>query len=144
MDDSPGDVHHPDDPHDDAFADAALDPEFSNEAAWIEAGTAKRGQPLAFSTPPSDPNAPTESRFLTDWVDQHRESTYPANPSYPHGSAIDVALDAAHACRVQLPWPAARCGLWVVTCRACGYAISLTTAGRADDPRSVRMPCKRH
>jgi hypothetical protein len=82
------------------------------------------------------------ARFAIDWVDQHREASYPADPTYLNGSAIDVALDAPRACRVELPCPAARCGLWVVTCRACGYAIALATAGRADDPRSVRVPCR--
>jgi hypothetical protein len=132
-----------DDPHDDPFADAPPDPEFTAESAWLDAGTATRNQPMAFSTP-SALGAAGESRFLTDWVDQHRVTTYPANPSYPRGSSIDVALDAPHACRVQLPYPAARCGMWVVTCRVCGYAIALTTAGRADDPCSVRVPCRGH
>lgn len=84
----------------------------------------------------------TEPRFLVDWVDQHRETDRPADPNYPDGCAIDVAMDAPHACRLELPCPAARCGLWVVTCRACGFAITLATTGRSDDPRSLRVPCR--
>jgi hypothetical protein len=137
-------VEQLDDPHDDPFADRPPDTEFTNEGAWIEAGTMRRTQPRVFAAPPADANLATESRFFVDWVDQHRESRYPADPSFGHGSAIDVALDALHACRVELPYPAERCGLYVVTCRACGYAISVSTAGRADDPRSVRIPCKPH
>jgi len=137
-------MEHVDDPHDDSFAEAPPDPEFTNERAWIDAGTMRRGQPLMFSTPATpDPDAPSaESRFLVDWVDGHRTSTYAADPSYPAGVAIDVALDAPKACRLELAYPAARCGMWVITCRRCGFAISLSTAGRADDPKSVRVPCK--
>jgi hypothetical protein len=142
QDDSPDDADHLDDPHDDSFADAPPDPEFLNERRWIDAGTAKRGQPLVFAEPVEAIAAVGTARFAIDWVDQHREASYPADPTYLNGSAIDVALDAPRACRVELPCPAARCGLWVVTCRACGYAIALATAGRADDPRSVRVPCR--
>jgi hypothetical protein len=134
-----------DDPHDDPFADAPDDPEFTNERCWERDGSMRRRQPVAFTIPPAslDPDAPiAEQRFTLDWIDQQRVSPYPADPTYPEGCAIDVALDAGRACRVELPCPAARCGLWVVTCRACGYAIALATAGRADDPRSVRVPCK--
>jgi hypothetical protein len=130
-----------DDPHDDSFAGAPDDPEFQNEVCLAEAGMMRRGQPLAFSVPVPDTPA-VESRFLVDWSDAHRETRYPADPSYPNGSAVDVALDATRACRVELPYPASRCGLWVVTCRVCGYAIALSTSGRRDDPRSVRVPCR--
>jgi hypothetical protein len=145
QDDSPDDADHLDDPHDDPFAGAPEDPEFTNERAWIDADTMRRGQPAAFASalPSLDPDAPTAApRFLVDWIDQHRESPYPSDPAYPNGSAIDVALDAPRACRVELPCPAARRGTWVVICRECGFAIALATAGRADDPRSVRVPCR--
>jgi hypothetical protein len=136
-------MQYADDPHDDAFLDAPPDPEFQNERTWIEDGTMRRGQPVAFNPPPLDPDAPSvESRFLIDWVDQHRVSLYPADSSFPNGVAIDVALDAPRACRVELIYPAARCGMWVITCRACGFSVALSTAGRADDPRSVRVPCR--
>lgn len=119
------------------------DPEFENERAWVEAGSMKRGQPVAFTAPSLDPDAPVvESRFLVDWVDGHREATFAADAAYPDGTAIDVALDATRACRLELPYPAARCGLWVITCRRCAYSIALATAGRRDDPRSVRVPCR--
>lgn len=130
-----------DDPHDDSFADAPPDPETENEQAWMVAGSMQRGRPAAFSAAVSDPDA-VESRFLVDWVDLHRYASHPADPSYPNGSAIDVALDAPRACRLALPSPTARCGLWVITCRVCGYSIALNTAGRADDPSSVRLPCR--
>lgn len=119
------------------------DPDFENERACVEAGSMQRGQPAAFTAPVSDPDAlPVESRFLVDWCDGHRESTYPADAGYPNGTAIDVALDATRACRLELPYPAARCGLWVITCRQCAFSIALSTSGRADDPRSARLPCR--
>lgn len=134
-----------DDAPNDGIDDAPNDG-FDNERAWILRGAMHRDQPTAFSSPPPyDQAAPqAESRFLVDWVDQHRETPHPADPAYPAGTAIDVALDAMKACRVQLAYPAARCGLWVITCRVCGYAIALATAGRADDPCSVRVPCRLH
>lgn len=133
--------HRADDPHDDPFADAPPDPECSNEDAWVRAGTMRRGQPIAFATSGAIPT-PGASRFSIDWVDGHRAATYPADPGYPCGIAIDVALDAVRACRAELPWPAARCGLFVVRCTLCGFAIALATAGRPDDPRTVRVACR--
>jgi hypothetical protein len=119
------------------------DDTFHNEAEWVRTGFAQCNQPAPFNTPRA-PASPQTSRFLVDWVDRNRETTHPADPAYPHGSAIDVALNAMKACRVELPYPAARCGLWVMTCRQCGFSIALATAGRPDDPRSVRIPCKLH
>lgn len=118
------------------------DDDFDNEQEWIARGFMRRGQPARFDTIAAPTRA--SSRFLVDWIDLHREATHPPDPTYPHGCEIDVALDAAHACRLELPCPAAGCGRYVVKCRACGFAITLATAGRADDPRSVRMPCKPH
>jgi hypothetical protein len=132
-----------DDPHDDPFADAPPDPERGNEDAWVQAGTARRHQPARLAESAANP-APGASRFGVDWIDGHRAATYPADPGYPNGVAIDVALDAVRACRAELPYPAARCGLWVLRCTLCGYAIALATAGRKDDPRTVRLPCRPH
>jgi hypothetical protein len=117
--------------------------EFSNEESWMAAGVMRRDQPAPFERPAEDAPA-VESRFLVDWVDQHRTSERPPDPTYPSGCAIDVALDAMKACRLELPWPAERCGIYVVTCRACGFSIALKTTGRADDPRTLRVPCKLH
>jgi hypothetical protein len=138
MRDTPND----DDPHDDMFA-GTVDPEHVNEAAWVEAGWMRRGQPVAFAAQQETAAAPSPgARFSVDWIDGARVATYPADPSYPDGQAIDVALDAVRACRVELACPAAGVGLWLVVCRGCGYAITLSTAGRADDPKSVRLPCR--
>jgi hypothetical protein len=119
---------------------------FQNEQAWMDAGAMRREQPPAgLFRPESLPQAdgvPAARRFTVDWIDSHRKATEPADPTYPDGCAIDVALGAPQACRVELPYPAAHLGMWVVVCTKCGFAIALATAGRADDPRSVRVPCK--
>lgn len=66
----------------------------------------------------------------------------PSNPAYPDGVALDAAgLDAPAWCVVELPYPAAECGYWLITCRLCGLQVAATAAGRRDDPRSVRLPC---
>lgn len=51
-------------------------------------------------------------------------------------------IDVPESCRVALPYPAKRCGAYVVTCRICGTRTGVTTAGRADDPRSLTVSCK--
>jgi hypothetical protein len=133
--------------------------ECGNESAWIGAGTMRGEQPKAsLSGSRGLSMADTGRGFTVKWIerreasrdggpaslDGHREASLPPDPAYPNGAAIDVALDAPRACRVELPCPAARCGMWLVVCRECGFAIALGTTGQADDPRSVRVPCRLH
>ncbi len=82
------------------------------------------------------------SKFIVEWNDHGREPKCAPNPEYPSG--IDVpALDPdAKACKVSLPYPARRCGYYVVECKKCGIRVGCTTAGRADDPRSITINCK--
>ena len=61
---------------------------------------------------------------------------------YPEGVHITDA-DAGKGCRFILPYPAPRCGALVVECETCGKRVALTVAGRPDDPRSLRMTCKK-
>lgn len=75
------------------------------------------------------------------WIDDGREPQFPADPSFPDGIDIDVSKGNA-SCHTPLPHPAKRCGVWVVTCTHCGAKAVVTTAGRADDPRSVRIACR--
>ena len=119
-----------------------LDPQFGNEQEWMARGFMRRELPVAITPPAAEQPDAADARFWARWVDQERVSTYPADPAYPHGAAIDVALDAAHACRLALPSPTVGCGLWVIKCRRCHYALCVGTAGRPDDPCSVRIPCK--
>jgi DNA-directed RNA polymerase subunit RPC12/RpoP len=81
--------------------------------------------------------------FKVEWIDLGRAPQCPPNPNYPEGRHMDVRSNRdAPSCTADLPYPAARCGHYVVECSRCGLRILLTTAGRPDDPRSVRMTCK--
>jgi hypothetical protein len=83
-----------------------------------------------------------EERFDLVWVDKEREPQCAPNPDFPDGVDVDVTMGQRPACRSTLPYPAARCGFYVVTCKRCGYRAAITTAGRPDDPRSVMIPCQ--
>lgn len=82
-------------------------------------------------------------KFSVEWIDRGREPQCPPNPNYPNGCDSDISAGAEHSCKVDLPYPAKRCGLYVVRCNACGASLAITTAGRLDDPRSVRFACKK-
>lgn len=78
------------------------------------------------------------------WIDRGLEPKVKPNPDYPDGRDIDVTINAMvdKSCKVDLPYPAKRIGMYIVHCRTCGSNTGVTTAGRPDDPRSVRIPCK--
>jgi hypothetical protein len=81
--------------------------------------------------------------FKVEWIDGHREAQFPPNPAYPNGVDLDVApRPGVPTCHIDLPYPAKRCGLYHVECAICGSNAMITTAGRSDDPRSVRIPCR--
>jgi hypothetical protein len=44
-------------------------------------------------------------------------------------------------CRIELPYPAPACGMFLVRCDICGRKTAVTTLGRADDLVSFEMPC---
>ena len=76
------------------------------------------------------------------WVDHKREPVCPSNPSYPKGMDVDVSGGARKTCTTDVPYPAERCGLYILQCEACGLTTAITTAGRADDPRTVKVACR--
>ena len=84
-----------------------------------------------------------EGHFSVAWVDAGREPQCPANPLYPSGITIDASGGAEKSCTVPLGYPAKRCGRYEVECKICGVTAAITTAGRADDPSSVKLACKR-
>jgi hypothetical protein len=84
-----------------------------------------------------------ESDFDIHWIDAGHESRVTPNPKYPDGIDIDISGGALMSCVIKLPYPAPRCGVYEVWCKSCGFSAGITTAGRADDPRSVRVPCKK-
>lgn len=90
------------------------------------------------SKPPDSPG-----RFSVAWVDAGREPQCSPNPIYPTGIDLDASGGLHQACTADLPYPAKRCGRYEVECKICGVTAVVTTAGRADDPRSVRLACKR-
>jgi hypothetical protein len=79
-----------------------------------------------------------------EWVDDHREPRHPPNPRYPDGIDLDIAGPSeAPSCFTYLrPYPTPRCGYFVVSCETCGLKAIVSTAGRPDDPRSLRVRCK--
>jgi hypothetical protein len=84
-----------------------------------------------------------ESDFDIHWVDAGYKSRIQSNPKYPDGIDIDISGRAMLSCVVKLPYPAPRVGMYQVWCKTCGFSAGVTAAGRPDDPRSVRVPCKK-
>jgi hypothetical protein len=80
--------------------------------------------------------------FRIDWIDSGREPQLPANPAFPDGVDVDLSERATTTCVVDLPYPAKRCGAYRIQCDQCGTGVMVTTAGRADDPRAVRIACR--
>src|SRR5262245_5527648 len=83
--------------------------------------------------------------FTVTWFDHGREPQCEPNPAYPDGIDLDARTPEEKrkpACKVDLPYPAKRCGLYLVVCERCHTSAGITTAGRPDDPRSVMIPCK--
>lgn len=87
--------------------------------------------------------AKVSEKFTIQWLDLKREPQHPPNPQFPNG--LHITLHAAPGipkCKVELPYPAKRCGVYTVRCNWCGFKLGITTAGRTDDPRSVEIMCK--
>lgn len=76
-----------------------------------------------------------------EWVSKNRKAKCHPNPSYPHGIDLDIHGDV-EKCHVTIPYPASECGTWIIRCEACDLTVGVTAAGRPDDPRSYKMPCK--
>lgn len=87
-----------------------------------------------------------DDRFKVVWHDRGREPQCAPDPAFPDGRDLDmtdVLVEGWPTCRAELPYPAKRCGIYVVECKACGLTVGITTAGRPDDPRSVRVGCRK-
>jgi len=81
--------------------------------------------------------------FKVEWIDSGREPRCTPNPAYPDGIDVDASFGASASCMKTLPYPAKRCGIYIVECEVCGVRIGITTAGRMDDPRSLKIACVR-
>lgn len=84
----------------------------------------------------------SESAFKIEWIDAGREPQCAPNPDYPDGIDVDYSGGAKSACTVKIDYPAKRCGHYTIKCQRCGSSLVCSTAGRPDDPRSVKLPCK--
>lgn len=84
-----------------------------------------------------------EQAITVTWFDHKREPQCEPDPAYPDGRDLDLrANEGSRGCLAELPYPAKRCGVYLVACDKCGYSVVITTAGRPDDPRKVTLPCK--
>jgi len=77
-----------------------------------------------------------------EWHDSGHEPQNRPNPKYPDGMDLDMSRGALRVCEVSLPYPAKRIGYYSIECNECGLRVAISTAGRPDDPRSVKLGCK--
>lgn len=84
----------------------------------------------------------SQDQFTIQWRDSGEEPRVTPNPDYPDGIDLDMTEPGMPSCQTALPYPAKRIGLYIVICTKCGLRFGVTTAGRPDDPRSVRVSCK--
>lgn len=85
-------------------------------------------------------------QFKIKWWDSGREPQCAPDPDFQNGKDVDLSIwcvDGWPTCEVDLPYPAKRCGVHVVECKLCGLTVGITTAGRHDDPRSLKVGCKK-
>lgn len=75
------------------------------------------------------------------WIDGKKSPQCAPNPAYPTGIDLDVSRGASKTCTVALPYPAKRIGAYRIECPVCGVSVGCTTAGRPDDPRSIKVAC---
>jgi hypothetical protein len=88
-----------------------------------------------------------ERLVLDEWcdlvfLDSGREPQCAPNPNFPDGMIIDFGKgEPGKRCVLEVPYPAPRCGSYIMTCKVCGVRVAMTVAGRRDDPRTVVLPC---
>jgi hypothetical protein len=75
------------------------------------------------------------------WIDGERPPKCQPDPRYPDGKDVDASHGAAKVCVVELHYPAKRVGLYSIKCDDCGLSAGVSTTGRPDDPRSVKLAC---
>lgn len=80
-------------------------------------------------------------QFTVEWMDSGREPQCPPDPSYPNGKPLLLADQFVKHCTVPLPYPAKRCGVYIIECSKCGLRVGVTTAGRPDDPHTLQIAC---
>jgi hypothetical protein len=71
-----------------------------------------------------------------------RMPEFAPDPAFPEGRTIDGRQGGEPSCSVSLPYPAPCCGFMQVTCETCKQRLTISVAGRIDDPHTVRLPCR--
>lgn len=84
----------------------------------------------------------SDGKFRIEWIDRGRDPVCPPNPAFPDGMDVDASFGAEQTCTVALEHPTTRCGTYIVECLICGLRVGCTTAGRPDDPRSLKIACR--
>jgi hypothetical protein len=82
------------------------------------------------------------SNLKVEWIDRGFEPWCKPSPNFPNGTYLDFTEGQVRTCETSLPYPAKRCGYFRVSCSACGLQCLVTTAGRVDDPRFLKVACK--
>ena len=89
---------------------------------------------------------PTEiknpKQFDIDWFPVGREARCEPHPDYPNGVHIDLSNAEQQTCTVPIPYPSPGRGSYVIACKLCKRAVSITADGMADDPCTLKIACK--
>jgi len=83
-------------------------------------------------------------QFEINWHQRGGPPRSKPNPLYPHGIDLDLSDGASRTCTTALPYPTEKkvLGMLMIHCTKCGLLGTVTTAGRPDDPRSIKLACK--
>jgi hypothetical protein len=79
--------------------------------------------------------------FKFTFLDAGRELQCGADPRYPNGLDLDLSSGKTGCC-FNTPYPAPRRGMMEAECETCGVRAMFTVAGRADDPRTLKLACR--
>lgn len=84
------------------------------------------------------------AKVTVTWIDRHQQPRGLPDPKYPNGRVLNMAIGARKTCSVELDHPTKGCGYYLLVCERCHLRVVVTTAGRVDDPRKVKLACKVH
>jgi phage FluMu protein Com len=82
-----------------------------------------------------------KAKFRVTWVDRYQEPQCKPDPRYPDGVDLDISGGKSPNCSTDLPYPAKGIGHFEIKCLNCKQVVGVTTAGRPDDPRSIKIAC---
>lgn len=81
--------------------------------------------------------------LMLEWTATGGAAQNPPDKRFPLGVDLDLAGGAVECCVTTLPYPASGIGFHLIRCLACELKVAASAAGRPDDPRTVRVACKR-